>query len=461
MQINIGLLLGSVLLTSPFAYSAGESFGPLPVEIRNQFPSDIVFSPAPPIRGNFAKLTTKGPRPLVSEDVSSNANRLSPQGQQCWNRLLSGASRCYSPAETKNIVNSVNGDTDLLELARNWSVEYGVSMARDLVKEAITAQDITHGGMEARLNRALTDSQYFDPQALAHLTSAQKKRIGIFVDLGFSHDVSTSPNASMVVGMSEAFKAAGFYVELFNTDANMPASASGGVIKDQLQKALPQLDQVIILCLSKGGQEVMDFFLFNYPQMSSEERAKIRSVISLSGVLRDAFMARWLGGPSQLSDGPTRLVVKSLGMSLFGWGDSTYLEALGELGRDPWVGHGPVDAPQLTWVAFAGVPIEPDGVGRYFSTELALPLAIAADPRIGPEDGVVETAGEILPPHSGIKQAVIRVLGSHMYLTNQTVAGHRLIKSYKTIQDAPGDGEEFAKVLLRALPASILDGTLE
>ena len=139
---------------------------------------------------------------------------------------------------------------------------------------------------------------------------------------------------------------------------------------------------------------------------------------------------------------------------------ASILAEVRSLAPDPWAEQPHLSlrriAPNLRAVCFSVLPDGPDG---HPSTDLKFRLlsrlASRDNPSIGPGDGLVESAAQILPPQARTPQQIVRVFGSHALLDGHFANGTPVAPLYSSSSASRWlAGRQLMDVLLRALPRS-------
>jgi hypothetical protein len=134
------------------------------------------------------------------------------------------------------------------------------------------------------------------------------------------------------------------------------------------------------------------------------------------------------------------------------------------MAEDPWLAPKKPAlrrvAPLLEVVHIVSVPNGKDGFpGTDPNLGKLGRCAGACRPEMGPNDGMVESAAQILPEEAGVVPRIIRVFGSHAVLDSFYPNGARVAKNYR--MDHNGEehwksGLELMDDLLRAMPARLV-----
>ena len=206
------------------------------------------------------------------------------------------------------------------------------------------------------------------------------------------------------------------------------ADEDAAAIHKSLTKELPALHRAVFVGFSKGGLDWMHWFANHAEDLPVAQREKICLMVSFSGALRGAAVASWLAEGS----GPVSALLR--------WQLRRHtpraLSAVQSSDVDPWAAGKPLIlaayAPRLRSVSVVAVPEGADGqthADRKFS--LLAKLATSQWEWLGPVDGLVETAGQVLPAAAAVPQHIVRVFGSHAVLNGRYVNGAPVSRIYQ------------------------------
>ncbi len=341
---------------------------------------------------------------------------------------------------------------DLVTSARQWRATCGLARARDRLSEALVRLDADGGALEQRVLRANADKTLRPPDSLATFTPAQRRRTGIFLVLGYHPKAGRS---EPVIRHLETFlKANGWHAVLIPLPLYGTADEDAAAIQLSLAKELPSLQRAVLVGFSKGSLDWMHWFAKYADQLPASQRNKIRLMVSFAGALRGAAVAKWLAD----GRGPVPALLR--------WQLQRHtpraLAAVKSAAPDPWAVGEPLVLtkllPRLRSVSVVAVPEGADGQthadGKF---NLLARLATSQWQWLGPVDGLVETAGQVLPAEAAVPQHIVRVFGSHAVLDGHYLNGAPVSRIY---QKHDGNywqgGAELLDDLLRALPRAWL-----
>lgn len=340
---------------------------------------------------------------------------------------------------------------DLLHQARVWRVETGLAAARDRLVTRLGEMDASQGSLESRVWRTNGDKDFVFPDSLSTLDHAQRARTGIFLVLGYRTKAGTSER---VIREVEAYlKREGWHAVLVEVKERGTTSEDAAAIQATLRRDLPQVDRAILVGFSKGGLDLMRWAAERAGDLHVKELKKIRLMVNFAGALRGSAVADWLadgGGPVA---GTLRLMARSNSDR-----ETERLADIRSIGEDPWEGQKVPNFRALgTDLRHVGIVAIPEGenglthVDRGFS--VVNRLVTVQWRTLGPMDGFVESAAQVLPSEAGVPQHIVRVLGSHAVLDGRYLNGGIVSKKYlNRSADFWRGGEELLDDLMRALP---------
>jgi len=348
-----------------------------------------------------------------------------------------------------------NDPHDLLQKSRQWTVKHGRSESRDRLTKALTKQDQSNGFIERRLLKTNKEKNYIYPKSLATMPLAERKRTGVYFVLGFNQDKGRSP--PIIRETVEHMQKQGFRARFIDVASRQTAQNDAKVIAKALAKELPKVDRAMLLGFSRGGTDLVHFWLGPAHDLPAKELSKIHLWANFAGVLRGSEVARW----------------GAMGTDPLAWGFRAFLnwreaaprtsaEDLASIGFDQWRypsrGFPESVRKKITVVNFVSIPDGEDG-WPVDDKHFKLLASTAADQErvIGPCDGLVETAAAILPPHTGIRQWIVRVKGSHSLLGGNYMNGNPVSPLYHQGQrNRLQSGCQLLDDFLRAVPKSVM-----
>ena len=270
-----------------------------------------------------------------------------------------------------------------------------------------------------------------------------------------------SDNSKLIRNASDEIAQMGFYSEMLEVDPNLGSVHNAKILKDIFEQKIENMDKVIIVAASKGVADFITYFLNYGDSIKKENRDKIRLMVSLSGVVRGSYVAKYMTE----SKSPMARSVRTL---LRLKGDSAQLKGIASLAVDPWVGHDRTKIislfPNLKWLSLPSIPEADTALTNLslWSGFLRKPVhrwMFRTNLAISPGDGLVETAAAILPPGTGIEETVIPVYGPHAIAIGSYEPGIRIApETQQQIYDEvnPAAGPEILDAMFRALPQSLI-----
>jgi hypothetical protein len=354
------------------------------------------------------------------------------------------------PADARR---QLRASRDLLEGARLSADRFGMRLTRDALIEALRARDDSGGRFERRLLRAQARPREIPPDSVLALPRAARARVGVYFVPGYNHNRGLS---------QEVFRRAaarlnelGFVSDVIQTSPAGDRFGNARQIAAQLTQIEGRVDSILLVTLSKGSSDASTFVVQELPRLPALS-AKLRVIVTLSGVVRDAFMPRWLahapGGTTSLLRWQLRRYLPE---------DHRLFDGLASMAEDPWSGARPSSLPaadHLLWIHFPMIPESPRGLPEKKGIlRITNRYALRADDRIGPHDGLVETAASILPPDTPYKQWIVRALGDHGLIDGNYLGGQPVSEAFASGQDNAAAGIEVMGAFLRALPRDILE----
>lgn len=379
----------------------------------------------------------------------------SSQEKYCWDVFVSGGLDCSKllPTTRPATLDS-NADEDLLLNARKLSKTQGMLRAREYLEEAMLRTDSTRGQFERDVIRATRDKAWTAPASVLRLSKAERSRIGIFVIFGI--DLSgDSPNRELIRRAAKELETMGFAARLVNTKPAVSYEANARIIGAEFEEMVDKVDHVIFVAASKGVADLLTYMLHDGARASEQRRAKVRGIVSLSGVVRGSNMASWLTHSDLKRLDVVRAVIARR--------PTQPMEGIESLARDPWQGSRPAqlseDFPNLKWISVSMLPEGNDGLVPGNGVMLELQQALIRHGQVfSPSDGLVESAATILPPGTGISQRIVRGYGPHALALGHFLNGDALAPQNLTEKGVdPAAGAEILSSFMRALGADLLE----
>jgi hypothetical protein len=381
----------------------------------------------------------------------------SSQEKYCWDVFISGGLDCSKLLPTtrpSSLGAPATADEDLLLNARKISKTQGMRRAREYLEEAMQRTDSTQGQFERDVIRATRDKTWMAPGSVLRLSKVERSRIGIFVIFGI--DLSgDSPNRELIRRAAKELEHMGFAARLVNTKPAVSYEANARLIGAEFEEMVDKVDHVIFVAASKGVADLLTYMLHDGSRASAQSRAKVRGIVSLSGVVRGSNMAQWL----------THSELKRLDVvrAFIARRPTQPMEGIESLALDPWQGVPRAqlreDFPHLKWISVSMLPAGNDGLVPGNGVMLELQQALIRHGQdFSPSDGLVESAATILPPGTGIPQRIVRGYGPHALALGHFLNGDALAPQNLTEKGVdPAAGAEILSSFMRALGAELLE----
>jgi len=401
--------------------------------------------------GGATRGVAPNPRSLKSyKQYADEMANASPEQKRCFWILASGGETCPSESEVAALVSSVDEHTDLLVRSREIAQRHGMRVARDFLAAALLAADETRGGFEARVLETTKDKTKVFDDSILRLSSGKRGRIGIYFVAGYNHNRGVS--AAVMDAAAEHLRKLGFQSERLIVGAADSAESNAVRIRKALEVKAKGLDSILLVGLSKGVSDVSRFVVSELPLASENLQSRVKVLVSLSGVARDAFVPSWLSRQKGLTTAAIRAWMKQYLPD-----DHRNWDGLESMATDYWKGYRyPGKKPPL-WISFPMIPESERGMPeRKGVLRMVTSFVTKADETYGPHDGLVETGASILPPGTGLRQWIIRAMGDHGLIDGTYVDGSPVSYAFEASQDNIKAGIELIDAFARALPDEVL-----
>ena len=442
---------------------ASESAHPIPKILRPLFPPHIREFQVKGYEAFFLSRrldivsSRKGAAQIQAELISYKKflpkKFLSAAQERCFWIVASGGTECFSDSIVRELVSRVDAKSDLLTQSRQVAQSYGMRMARDFVAQALLRQDEGGGDFESRVLEATRNTHKVFDDSVLNMPSARKARTGIYFIAGFNHDRGVS--ADVMDAAAAHLRWLGFASERLIVSPAGAAPENARRVRETLESSLSRLDSIILVGLSKGSSDLSYFVTRELPRARPELKRKLKVMVSLSGVVREAFVPGWMSR----EPGPTTALMRTY-MARFLPEDHKEWDGLESMADDYWVGYKkPSTQRQLLWINFPMIPESPRGMPeKKQALRLATALVTKANSSYGPHDGLVETGASILPPGTGHRQWIIRALGDHGLIDGLYISGEPVSRQFVATADNVKAGVELIDAFVRALPSDVLVG---
>jgi hypothetical protein len=337
---------------------------------------------------------------------------------------------------------------DLVDFGRKLSRKFGMLAARQYVTELVQAQDASSGAFMSSFEKALFNSDYSERGSLSRLSKSERSKV-LFLFANGLGQVEGDFSVTVVKKAIDWLRTEGYQADSLIFLPYGGGEINGRLIASQIKDAvrLNSVDSLILVGLSKGVQDIV----YSLSALSGEPKiAKIRAVVSISGVVRSSIVARWLLDSYR----PTALLLRRSLLIPF-LGNFTDFEGIKSLATDPWeklLQKGLPSGFRPIWINFVMLPNGPDGfpTSRFLVKRTERSLRKTSF-EAGPFDGLVESAASILPPGTGLTQWNILLYGSHGLVDGRFLDGNPLTPVDRK-EDPTRTGERLMDAVLRILP---------
>jgi hypothetical protein len=275
---------------------------------------------------------------------------------------------------------------------------------------------------------------------------------------GLAQGPKSRPTLFMKAAIQE-LRRTGYQANYLSIDPHGSKFSNGKEIAAALSGFAKNYDHLILVAGPKGTRDVIRALVDHRDQLTDFVIDRLRVVISFSGIIRESIPARWFLESKGLYAKFMRFMV--------------FLPLIGSLkGRsnlrsiawDPWKGFIDRDLRVVrtpTWINFVAIPDGKDGSPEIgFWMKRAEKAMQREGYLFGPHDGLIETAGQILPPESQITQWILPVMGDHNFLRGQLLTGETLIPPHQSWEDVETyvgrGGAIMARQLTKMIPLRML-----
>lgn len=339
------------------------------------------------------------------------------------------------------------------------SREKGLEEAKEHLVRELPRLDESGGALERRVIRTTADPGLVLPDSLAAMPESRRAKTAIVIVPGTK---AGNPNArdrtrECLRGASERSREMGFSTWFIETEARGTVEENSRLVAGQVRAAFEKNDAVILVMLSKGAHDVVQYLRGDAMNLPPELRGKLVTVLSLAGTVQGSVVADWMAHSTRPFAVMTR---RWLEVS----GQAEAIAMLESVARSPWEG-GDGDSlarhfPNLTWISIAMVP---DGDDGRITERLWAPFVRQriekTSPYYSPADGLVESAASVLPDSVGVPEWVVTGFGSHAmpngaYRDGTRIAPQTTRPGREKLR--PESGGEIMSAYLRALPVKLL-----
>jgi hypothetical protein len=335
---------------------------------------------------------------------------------------------------------------------RDWVEQYGRREAVARMDAALGARDQSHGVFERRFGEACADKSKILPGSMATLPLAERKQTGVYLVLGFQKSHGRSP--PIIREAAAQLAARGFRARVIEAPDRQTACAGARQIEETLAAELPHVRRAVVVGFSKGSADLTQFWLGPARELPASQRRKIKLWINCAGVLQGSEVAHWLACQSGWKPGILRGFI-----NLATGSPSAGCDDLASIAGDPWHTPGnhlpPGTRGHLLCIDVAVLPDGPDGwptTDRLF--RLIGTSASRDRVRLGPCDGLVESAAAVLPDGTGLREWIVRIRGSHALLDGYHRNGLPVAPAYAQGAKARlTSGTQLLNDIMRVIPA--------
>ncbi len=348
---------------------------------------------------------------------------------------------------------------NLLGEVREITRGEGLTAARESLVSGLEKLDESGGEMERRVVRTTRDPDLILSDALAAMPLSVRQRTAIAIVPGTRAGSKAKGDRTVecLKGAAEMSRKMGFATYFLETEARGTVEENADRVANQLSEVFQKSDRVIILMLSKGAHDVIQYLQEGGASLPAAHREKLAVVLSLAGTVQGSVVAEWMAYSSR------PLAVSTRGFLRLS-GQDEAIAMLRSVGANPWnpetISKMPARYPNLTWISIAMVPDGPDG---RISEKLWAPYIRKriekTSPLYSPNDGLVETAASVLPESVALRQWVVPGMGSHAMPNGTYRNGVRIAPRTTVIGEEdlkPETGGEVISAYLRAMPQSLI-----
>jgi hypothetical protein len=455
------LALSSLAHASELSYRISDSWQELPEVIK----SSVEISRIKKIRfrfrhGNeieFKRLKLGKDKSITTDEFDVNPDESS---QFCWELFLK-AQDCVAKDYSADHREFIQSKKSLLDFTRELKMKKGLAYSRNFLYFAFKKRDFDRGLVERRLISVANQPEVSYVDSLRNIPEEDRKKYGVYFLLGILGE--KGPNAELVKKASDEVAAMGFNSEVLKATPDKSSQVNAEKIRGQMKDILSngEIEKVVIVGVSKGVSDFLYYF-YNFAQtdLDALERQKVELFISLAGVVTHSEIASWLTHGRSLRARTLRTAVRMQGLS----------DGVSSLSNSFWEEDdlGKVNRlfPKMEWISVVALPEGNDGfthIARSSATLLNAGTNKDYD-EIGPTDGMVESAAQVLPAGTGIEETIIPVFGPHGMSKARLSDGSPLSVSSLSPETQvtnkepnPVSGSEMIDLFFKAIPSRYLD----
>lgn len=316
---------------------------------------------------------------------------------------------------------SVTPETDPLYLARDLVLEKGMKAARDELPRLLFEVDSSRGDAAKRLE-AIVDEPGPLSDSMIRMTQPERHKV-VFA---FINGLAQGPKSRPTLATIRELRTHGYRAYYLPSDAHGSEMVNGEYIASWLSHLKENYDHLIVVAGSKGTRDLLRALIDRRTQLSPYVIQRLRVVVSFSGIIRESIPARWFLKSRSMMARLMRTILFFPGL-----GKLRKQESLRLIQSDPWTHYKPWDfevAALPTWINFVALPEGSDGFPKTpWPLKRSERTMLKEGYVFGPHDGLVEVAGQVLPPALGFRQWILPVVGDHSFQRGSLLNGRQLI----------------------------------
>jgi hypothetical protein len=344
---------------------------------------------------------------------------------------------------------------DLLYRAREWRQEVGMVGAREKVADELAKMEDSKGELETRVKRTNADRRFTYSDSMAALPRSVKRRTGIYMVLGFRQN--TGPAAETLRHLARMLREDGGDAHVVPLNEWGSPRDHAKAIEEFLRGNLHKVDRAVMVGFSMGANSWVRWMTDHSRKWPVSQRRKFQLGVFFAASYRGAAAARWGVEGKGLFPAIFRSKLKKLD-----GGKGEALAAVGHAAKDPWADEQipPLEDmfPGFQVVEYVALPDGENGLParQAMIRRMAGPISRAM-PWVGPFDGMVESASQVLPPTDSTPQWIVRVYSSHGITEGTYHTGGEVSAEHGQVEGArPLAGEDMVRDLLRAMPSRVM-----
>jgi hypothetical protein len=354
----------------------------------------------------------------------------------------------------------LNQSGDLISFTRNVRRRRGLKFATDFLYHTLLERDKSRGQIEKRLIQAANNPKREFEDSFKNIPVDKRKKYGVFFLLGILGE--KGPNAELVKMASKKVAEMGFVAKVLKATPNRSSEINAKILRRQIKRILSDdnLDKVVFVGISKGVSDfAYHFHHFAEKDLDIHERSKLKLFISLAGVTIHSEIATWLNNSRTYKAMALRQLLKAQKIT----------DGVSSLSKSYWYEGNRRKVsklfPNMKWLSVVALPEGLDGLTHVARSSATILNAgtNAEYKHIGPTDGMVESAAQILPNGTGIEEYIIPVFGPHgmskARLSDGTPLSNLSIDSKNGLtskEPNPKSGAEMIELFFRVIPKDLM-----